>query len=129
MKHIKLFESFDSDELNQDIEGLLVELKDDNIISYDIYNGKSPSGKIFKTVSFSTNGNSDCFYITEIYNEIKTIEDYLKEKGYTYNYNYEYFDDDEDENFIKSCRSVSQLHKAHICDGKIKIMNLHLIIH
>lgn len=129
MRYIKSFnEGIDTDELNTDIRGLLVELGDENTnINYTI-NDSYCDGKRIKTVSFSTNrGTHWNFDIKVIRSYLATIEDYLKAKGCSFSYDCEYFDFDEDQNYYEDYTNVSKLYRASAMK-KIHIMNLDLNI-
>jgi hypothetical protein len=113
MKYLKLFESFD--DINQDIEGLLIELKDKGLIEYSINDGKDPNGLRFKTITFSRidepSFEHDWLFKTgDLLFEVKTLEDYLLAHKYEFHYNYEYYDNNDiDGSTFNNCRRIDDI--------------------
>ncbi len=123
MKHIKLFESF-SDELKQDIDGLLVELTDTGKVGYNIsdVNNSLSRDKPYKVITFYSNETGWIFGLKYIQDYLKTIEDYLKSKGHKFSYEYEYESSKSDETFFGSCNNINAI------NNNIRLVYLYLTI-
>jgi hypothetical protein len=133
MKHIRRFnEGFIGkfNEIKDDIDGLLIELRDTNKFEIDTQYHRQKH--TINTLSILI-GKSGAFYnarvaqfkVEEIYDDLKTIEDYLIAHKYEFRYTIEYYDSDTGFNFD---RSENEYNSIDEMDLSFNILYLYLTI-
>ncbi len=112
MKHLRRYNESTADDIKQDIKGLLIELVDDGrlIIQYD----KTYEGGVLLYVYISSKGiyyreNDMRFSIRDIYEEVKTVEEYLLAHQYKFIYVYELYTDDDDDNIVETSPRIDHI--------------------
>lgn len=125
MRKIKLFENFD--DINQNIEGILIELRDEGIINFiikDATNKDIPGIKVIFSRENTKYDDDWLFKITDLVFEVETLEKYLIAYRYQFHYIYEYYDDcEEEESLFERCPNIN--HIEDLCD----VAYLNLIIY
>lgn len=127
MRYLKRFsEGLDNRDflnISQDVEGILIELRDEGKIDFSINSTNEKDLKI--TFSRVSNISDDdwLFKVSDLIFEVETLEKYLIAYKYKFHYIYEYYDDYDEESLFERCYGIS--HIGDLCD----IAYLNLVIY